>query len=68
MKRWNTQRIALHASLYGAAWAALMHIGQWGLAGDEIAAGTGFVFGGAMGGAMLAAAVAGVRNLLVARR
>jgi hypothetical protein len=64
---WNTSRLALYGAAGGSLLAAYDLAGQWSFAPNSLADCAGGLFGGAVGGALLVAAAAGLRNLIVGR-
>jgi hypothetical protein len=64
-ERWPTHRIAMYGAFAGAAYAAVAAWGRWPLSPEWAARSFGGLLGGAAGGAVLAAAVSGIRNLFV---
>ncbi len=64
-EKWNPLRLALYGACAGLVYALWIAAGTWELGEPFVAWNVGGLFGGAIGGAFLAAAIAGLRNLLV---
>ena len=64
-EQWNPLRFALYGACAGVVYELWLTAGTWGLDEPFVAGNIGSLLGGAVGGAFLAAAVAGLRNLLV---
>lgn len=63
-KLWNTYRLCLYGALAGAAYGIAMPHYPWALASSEMfEQDAGGVAGAAVGGAILAAIISGLRNL-----
>ena len=65
LPKWNPLRFALFGACAGLVYALWIAAGTWGLGEQFVAWNIGGLFGGVVGGAFLAAAIAGLRNLLV---
>lgn len=65
MKKWDTIRIAFYGAFVGCLYGAYANGPYWnGNTGDVLEA-MGGVVGGGIGAAAIAAAVSGIRNLLI---
>lgn len=64
---WDTPRLALYGAAGGLLFAAYDLAGQWSFTLDVLANCAGGLLGGAVGGALLVAAAAGLRNLIIGR-
>lgn len=64
-EKWPTLRFAMYGALAGVAYSAYSAWGYWLIPEWWTTSGFGEVLGSATGGALLAAAVSGLRNLFV---
>jgi hypothetical protein len=67
LSMWNTPRLTLYGGAAGTLYAAYDLAGHWSLDPNAMAYCLGGLMGGAAGGALLVAAFAGLRNVVVRR-
>ena len=65
LPRWNPLRFALYGACVGLVYGLWLAGGTWDLGEQFVARNVGRLLGGVISGAFLAAAIAGLRNLLV---